>query len=651
MKNFQRNSHRRVAVSYITAFGVIAVCVVTTFLSIHSMFTEQKGTADLVNISGRQRMLSQRILQLTYAIDQANDKQQIADIEQDLSTTSAEFDSQYRFLVHECQKHFQDASWLTDDIADHQGWCFLSERVSEAVGRYMANPSLGTQEIKSVVNDDLLGSLDYATQSIVTHSNERIQDSLQLASLLFVITLIVLVFEAIYIFQPILRANETTDWAANHDPLTELPNRRMLKIEAEKALSKAHSNDASIGFMHIDLDSFKAVNDTLGHGAGDEVLRQVAARLKQNLRTNQLIARIGGDEFAVLFPNITDYEDMVGPSKRLITKLSEPILYNDQNCNVGCSIGLAISRPNEQDFERVLMDADIALYEAKNNGRGQYKRITDKLRGGFEDREALAKEIREAIENREFLPFFQPQINTLTGQIEGVEALARWRRADGELGKNAEFISIADNIGLLKEIDEQILELSLKSFNEWKKLGLKIPRISLNFSMREIDDADFVPNLLTTVCGLGLQPTEVSIEILESVFFDADNRIAVANVVALGKAGFTIELDDFGTGHTAITSLLDLPVDRIKLDRNLIREIERVGPGETVTRTLITLAKELNIEVLAEGVETEAQANKLIQLECNHHQGFFYARPMPSAEFVKWMQATTDGSVTTQEIV
>lgn len=645
--NLTRNSHQRVAASYILAFGVVALCVVTMFLCCHRLLDAQKQSAELVNISGRQRMLSQRIALASQRLVCATNAEERYEARKTLLAVRSRFEDSHRFLL---QGNRTDASngklspeimdiYFAEDEALHSKVNRFVDQADRLLSTLPEDPEADqhAEELLALATGELLNELDQVVKQHEVESERAVISTLRWVSLLFVVTLIVLVFQAVYIFQPILNANKKIDKAANHDPLTELANRRCLAQQAQLALIEARSKSRSIGFMHLDLDRFKAVNDTLGHGAGDEVLRRVAKTLKSNLRPDQLIARIGGDEFAVLFPNVAHVGELVGPAERMIEQLEKPIDIADKRCSIGCSIGLAVSDPDERDYERVLMDADIALYEAKKNGRNQYQIITEELRGQFERKEQVTKDIRDGITKSEFVPFFQPQFNTATGEVIGVEALARWRRKDGVFEKNAEFIQIADEIGLLTEIDQQILRKSLSAFVQWRDAGYNVPRISLNFSMRELEELEFVEKLTATVSEFGLGPREVSIEVLESVFLDAENTMAASNINALSRIGFMVELDDFGTGHAAITSLLDLAVDRIKLDRTLIRDIENGGPGQTITRTLIHLAHELNIETLAEGVETQSQAKLLTGMGCTNHQGFLYARPMAGEELEAWI--------------
>ena len=641
-----RDTHQKVLVSYVLAFGITAVCISTMYLSINSLLNDQRHSPALVNQSGRQRTLTQRIASISNRLLVANSTDEREDVRDELRRAKQQFTQSMDNLTRidskskrarDLRKHYLDNDEVAHFARD------ISKRLDQLLLLPENDPQTTelVQSISSIASNDLLPELDSVAQRFVSQNENYLEQGLRWETFLFLVTLLILVIQAVYIFQPIMQANAKIEKAANCDPLTGLPNRRRLAETAKEAILRKGAKGRAIGFIHVDLDRFKAVNDTMGHGAGDALLRKVADLLKQETRTSQLVARVGGDEFAILFTDVLSANQLVGLAQRLIDRMNEPIEIDGKFCTIGCSMGIATSQPGEVDYERVLMDADIALYEAKKKGRNRYQVITEELRKQFEKREEVSEELKKGIANGEFEPYFQPQIDTVTGEVTGVEALARWIREDGVFEKNAEFIQVADEIGLLTEIDEQILHKSLGAFVEWRESGHPINNISVNLSVRELESPDLVNSITATVASFNLLPSDVSIEILESVFLDQDNTIAVSNINRLSELGFTVELDDFGTGHAAIISLLDLAVDRIKLDRSLILDIERTGPSKTITRTLIQLAHELEIETIAEGVETAGQAEQLIKLGCCNHQGFFYAKPMSKTELSEWLKART----------
>ncbi|MDG2014059.1 MAG: EAL domain-containing protein [Pirellulaceae bacterium] len=626
--------------SYILAFAIIAICLTTMFLM--GQWTLKQQLASLNQIANNQRgqLLTQEMVIVSRQMADATEKHEFNQAYRRLINIRQEFIRSMRLQSGEISQHVLAT---TEGVLPHEkvslsAFEFITQ-VSGFLKLNFADPELpaAADEIANSAGGELAQNLEECSTLVKYSASYRLRQARRIEAALFVAALAVLVFEALCVFQPILTAHEKIDWAANHDPLTLLPNRRFLSKRAKASLLESKRSGSSIGFMHLDLDCFKGVNDRMGHLAGDAILRAVATRLRKNLSTDHLIARVGGDEFAVLCPSVNDIGELEASAEKIIHALSKPIVFEDVNCSIGCSIGLAISGPKETDFERVLMDADIALYAAKNNGRNQYQIISDVLRDEFEYKETVTREIREGIEQKQFVPFFQPQFDSKTGHIVGVEALARWCKPNAVFAPNAEFIKFAEETGLLPEIDEQIFCHSLEAFVRWRDLGHHIPRVGLNFSLKELESPNIVEKLKARLEKFDLEPQDISIEILESVFFDSNTQVIVNNINALSAAGFMIELDDFGTGHAAVTSLLDLSIDRIKLDQALIQDIEYGGAGETITRTLIRLADELDISTVAEGVETAKQVEILCRIGCTDHQGFYYAKPMSSDRFCEWL--------------
>ena len=630
----------RAVASYILAFAIIAICLMTMFLM--GQWTLKRQIASLNQIANNQRvqLLSQKMVMVSLQMANATERSEYGESRHRLSDIRREFVHLMRLQNRGTTAQSEvDSGEIFPPPKVNAGARDIISQVNGLLTLNFSDPelSIAAQKMADSATHTLAPNIEEWSKLVKYNASHRLWQARRIEAALFVAALAVLVFEALCVFQPILTAHEKIDWAANHDPLTLLPNRRYLSRQAKAGLLESKRMGASIGFMHLDLDCFKGVNDKMGHLAGDAILRAVATRLRKSLPSDHLIARVGGDEFAILCCNVTDVSALVTSAEKIIEALSSPIAFEDVNCSIGCSIGLAISDPKETDFERVLLDADIALYAAKNNGRNQYQVISEPLRAKFERKEKATREIREAIEQKQFVPYFQPQFNTQTGQIVGVEALARWAKPNSVFCPNAEFIKLAEETGLLTEIGEQILYHALEAFVRWRDLGYSIPRVSLNFSLNELESPDVVQKLKTRLSQFELGPENISIEVLESVFLDANTQVIVENINALSAAGFMIELDDFGTGHAAVTSLLDLSIDRIKLDKALIQDIEYGGVSETITRTLIRLAEELDIATVAEGVETAEQVKILCNIGCTEHQGFYYAKPMSNDGFCEWL--------------
>ncbi len=630
----------RAVASYILAFAIIAICLMTMFLT--GQWTLKQQIASLNQIANHQRvqLLSQEMVMVSLQMANASELSEYSDCRHRLSDIRRDFSRAMRLQNRGTIAPSEvNSGEIFPPPKVNASALDIIRQVNDLLTLNFSDPALGiaAQKMSDSATESLAPNIEEWSEMVSRKASHRLWQARRIEAALFVTVLAVLVFEALFVFRPILTAHEKIDWAANHDPLTLLPNRRYLSRQAKAGLLESKRMGSSIGFMHLDLDCFKGVNDKMGHLAGDAILRAVATRLRKSLPSDHTIARVGGDEFAILCCNVSDVSALVTSAENIIKALSSPIAFEDANCSIGCSIGLAISDPQETDFERVLLDADIALYAAKNNGRNQYQIISEPLRAKFERKEKATREIREAIEQKQFVPYFQPQFNTKTGQIVGVEALARWCKPDSVFRSNAEFIKLAEDTGLLTEIDEQILHHALEAFVRWRALGYSIPRLSLNFSLNELESPDIVQKLKTRLSQFELGPEHISIEVLESVFLNSNTQVIVDNINALSAAGFMIELDDFGTGHAAVTSLLDLSIDRIKLDQALIQDIEYGGASETITRTLIQLAEELDIATVAEGVENAKQVEILCNIGCTEHQGFYYAKPMSSDGFCEWL--------------
>lgn len=434
------------------------------------------------------------------------------------------------------------------------------------------------------------------------------------------------------------QAKRQMEHQAAHDPLTGLPNRRGLQTFLNQNLDETGRALRDIAVLHLDLDKFKSINDTLGHDAGDAVLLAAATILRDEVRKVDLVARIGGDEFVIVCLNSDSPEDMGALAKRLIKRLAAPIRYQDETCQIGGSVGIAFC-PKRWSIARILINADLALYQAKANGRGCYELYTSEMRDQFLRTEAMGTELRAAIAAGQFEPHFQPQVNAATGQVCGFEALARWNHPDRGMVSPGEFIPAAEAAGLMGEIDNVMMTKSFAAMRAWLDAGIEVPQISINISGDRLSNPQIVDQIKWAAETYQLDPGCIGLEILESVLVEEEKRALVQNVNALSAAGFRLELDDFGTGHASISALRTLSIDRIKIDRSLVSGIHRDKELRTITGAIIAMARALNIEVLAEGVECEAEQSILIAMGCGFVQGFGIARPMALPMVEEWMHS------------
>jgi diguanylate cyclase (GGDEF)-like protein len=414
---------------------------------------------------------------------------------------------------------------------------------------------------------------------------------------------------------------DAAEYDAMHDALTGLANRRALEKELELRHRRFMDQGDGLAVMQIDLDRFKEVNDTMGHAAGDAVLNHVGEVLRQALRGHDFIARVGGDEFVVLAKS-GDREALEKVAGRLVEELGKPISFQDMHCPISASIGIDIMARCADDVApdagRLLANADIALYRAKDRGRRGYAFFTEKMRSEVEEARALGDDLVRGIEAGEFFPVYQPQVRTGSRSVHGVEALARWQHPTrGEIAPWI-FLPIAEQVGMTEAIDAAILARALDDLVAWDAAGLHVPHLSVNVSARRLAD----PSLLRTLDALDIPQGRVSFEVLETVLTDRIDD-------ALREKGIEIEVDDFGTGHASLLALMSLRPNRLKIARELVDPITKSEEHRAVLASVLEIARALDTEVTAEGVETEEHAVLLEGMGCHVMQGYYFARPMP----------------------
>lgn len=426
------------------------------------------------------------------------------------------------------------------------------------------------------------------------------------------------------------QAKNRIEHNALHDPLTNLGNRRMLDAELDRITQQSATNRQNFAVLHLDLDRFKQINDTLGHAAGDAMLEHTARILKQNIRSGDLVARIGGDEFVILVEQFSHLDSIKTMATRILGELSQPMIYEGIPCRCGVSIGIAFGNGFNVDSRAVLINADIALYRAKALGRNRYEFFTKNLQAEIVKNKRLADEILSGLENEEFEAWYQPQICARTQKLVGAEALVRWRHPERGILTPDQFLKVAEELNVVSMLDSTVLRTGLGEKRLWALSGLNIPKLSVNVSARRLHDAQ----LLETLHDLEIQPGEVAFELVESIFLDDVDKLAINNVEALKRFGVDIEIDDFGTGHTSIISLLKLKPKRLKIDRQLVTPITSSEQERKLVRSIIEIAASLGIETVAEGIETREHADMLTKMGCDTLQGYLFSKPLPAQEFI-----------------
>lgn len=414
---------------------------------------------------------------------------------------------------------------------------------------------------------------------------------------------------------------------ALHDPLTLLANRRKLDIELD-ALSRS-AGRRKFALLHLDLDRFKQINDTLGHAAGDAMLVHASKILTRNVTEKDLVARIGGDEFVILVHDQASSKDLAQLAARIISEFRQPLDFDGFSCRCGVSIGIAEANGSHVDARRILVNADLALYRAKGLGRNRFEFFTQNLHAEIIDHKRTADELLAAIENHEFTAWYQPQLNATNNQLTGVEALIRWRHPRRGLLAPDQFLKIADDLNVTATLDQIVLETVLKDKMRWAAMGVAVPRVSVNVSSRRLHDE----HLIDMLRGLQISPGEIAFELVESIFLDDGDSAVIANLDRIKELGIDVEIDDFGTGHTSIVSLLRLKPKRLKIDKQLVLPILHSPQELALVRSIIDIARSLGLETVAEGVETFEHANLLEKLGCDLLQGYAFARPLPFDDF------------------
>lgn len=422
---------------------------------------------------------------------------------------------------------------------------------------------------------------------------------------------------------------------ALHDALTGLPNRRMLdKVQsARRAATIGWPQRSAI--LHIDLDRFKQINDVFGHDVGDFVLKNTADILRDSMVPGMLVARVGGDEFAIFAPDAGCDADLGRLAEGLIQRISQPVQYEGITCRYGISIGIAVAEGMQIDGKALFVNADLALYRAKAEGRGRHCFYTDQMRSAALAQKRKSDEILAGIDRDEFFCVYQPQFDARTGKVTGIEALVRWRTPDRGVLQPADFLPAAEELNVLGTIDRIVLRKATADFNIWAAEGLQVPRLAVNLSKARLGE----PDLGRELAGLGMDHGRLSLELLESNFLDAQSEVVSANLAAIRGLGIGIEVDDFGTGHASIVSLLKLQPNRLKIDKALIEPIARVAMQQQLVRSIVEIGHLLGITIIAEGVETEAQWLLLQEMDCDEVQGFVLARPMEANVLADFLRA------------
>lgn len=425
-------------------------------------------------------------------------------------------------------------------------------------------------------------------------------------------------------------------YLAHYDALTEIPNRTLLADRLEMAIHEAERNNSLFALLYVDVDRFKRINDSMGHAAGDAVLRKVTERLKSVARNCDTVARLGGDEFVLLIEHMNDVKDAEVIARRLVESMHEPIALLGHSLVATISVGCAIYPLDDLQSSPLLAKADAAMYEAKACGRNVFRRYSPQTTLYNPARMTLENDLREAIEQDQLMLCYQPQVDLASHSIRGVEALVRWRHPDRGIISPMQFIPIAEESGLIVPLGQWVLRHALRQHKAWCDEGIPEFRMSINVSARQLQQPGFTEFLAAQLTEHGVKAQWIELELTESMLMQ-DVEAAFETLTKIKKLGVTLAVDDFGTGFSSLSYLQRFPIDRLKIDQSFVRNIESTPANESIARAIIALAESLALDTVAEGIEHPSEMAVLKNLRCPEGQGYLFAKPLSAEDIASWI--------------
>lgn len=438
-------------------------------------------------------------------------------------------------------------------------------------------------------------------------------------------------------------AEEQIRHLSSHDVLTGLPNRMLLKDRLENAIAFAARAHCKVALLSLDLDQFKMLNDSLGHAAGDELLRCVTSRLKSCVRDTDTLCRSGGDEFFIALANMPDTDSISTMVDGILEHIAKPFVLEGRHLSLSCSIGVAVYPDDGGDFETLMKRADKAMYQAKDAGRNTYRYFTEQLNSDSLEFMRITHELREAVKCKQFAVHFQPQIDLATGDVVGAEALVRWNHPVEGLIPPGRFISIAEQTGLIVEIGEWVLHEACRQAMAWRRSGLPPLVMAVNMSAVQFKRGNVENVVHSALQSSGLEPQYLEIELTESILLhDMDYMLSLLN--SLKDIGLKLAIDDFGTGYSSLAYLKKFKIDRLKIDQSFVRDIASDPNDAAIVRAIVQMAHTLNLRVIAEGVENQEMLHYLSSCRCDEVQGYHFAKPMPPDAFTAFILGRKSGA-------
>ncbi|MGA2562844.1 MAG: EAL domain-containing protein [Steroidobacteraceae bacterium] len=450
------------------------------------------------------------------------------------------------------------------------------------------------------------------------------------------------VIGAVMVFHDISAARAMTlrmSYLAQHDSLTDLPNRVLLNDRLSEAITLSLRYNRRLAVLFLDLDHFKHINDSSGHIVGDRLLQSVARRLFTCVRSSDTVSRLGGDEFMVLLWEVRHAQDAALTATKILDALRKPHHIDQHELHITGSIGIATYPDDGTDADTLMKKADTAMYHAKQAGRDGYQFFNSEMNAHAGDRLSLEQSLRYAIERKELVLHYQPKFSLVTGAIIGAEALIRWRHPERGLVPPKQFISMAEDCGLIVPIGRWVLREACRQARAWQLAGMPSLCISINVSAVELRDAGFVAGVRATLIETGLEPCRLELELIETALM-GDSRTVAEVLKELKEIGVLLALDDFGTGHSSLMQLKRFPIDALKIDQSFVRDLTAVKEDSGIVHAMIGMGKHLQMQVVAEGVETRQQLEILQEQGCPQAQGYYFSRPVPGEEFGRLLECS-----------
>ena len=430
---------------------------------------------------------------------------------------------------------------------------------------------------------------------------------------------------------------EQLAFQATHDVLTQLPNRILFMDRLRHAIERARHNSSQLAVLFMDLDNFKEINDSLGHGVGDQVLVEVARRMGSSMRRSDTLSRFGGDEFCIVIEGITEIHEIEKIIAKYRQEMHDPFMIDNNVFHVAFSTGIALFPDDGTDSDELLSHADAAMYKAKHDGRNTYRFYDEEMTKKAYERVFIESELRQALINDYLTLRYQPQIDALTERIEGVEVLVRWEHPKLGIIMPDRFIPIAEQNGMIVELDRIVMKKAFEQYMAWQARGLAPKTISVNLSMKQIEEEDFIGFVteLASRCGIAFE--HIEFEVTETQIMH-EPELSIQKLRRLHDLGISLSVDDFGTGYSSLAYLKRLPIRKLKIDKSFIDSLPEDNEDVAISKTVISLAKTLNLIVVAEGVESLEQKEFLLANDCRMIQGYWYSQPLPEAEMEAFLQ-------------